>query len=106
MAALIIGAAIRMAIFARRDEIIIMRLVGATDSFIRLPFVLEGLFTGFIGAVLAVAATRLVFGLLSGAVVQLEWLPPLYMFAGLAAGALVGVLSSAIAVRRHLREIA
>jgi cell division transport system permease protein len=39
VAALIIGAAIRMAIFARRDEIIIMRLVGATDAFIRRPFV-------------------------------------------------------------------
>jgi cell division transport system permease protein len=42
VAALIIGAAIRMAVFARRDEIIIMRQVGATDSFVRRPFVLEG----------------------------------------------------------------
>lgn len=106
VAALIIGAAIRMAIFARREEIIIMRLVGATDSFIRRPFVLEGMLTGIIGATLAVLATRLVFRLLSGAVVQLEWLPPSYLVAGLLAGAVVGVLASTIAVRRHLREIA
>jgi cell division transport system permease protein len=105
IAALIIGAAIRMAIFARRDEIVIMRLVGATDGFIRRPFVLEGLVTGFFGACVAVVATYGIFRLLSDAVIQLEWLPSLYLLAGLAAGAVVGLLSSAIAVRRHLREI-
>jgi cell division transport system permease protein len=106
VAALIIGAAIRMAIFARRDEIVIMRLVGATDSFIRRPFVIEGLLTGLIGAVLAVGATWAVFRLLSGAVFQLEWLPPIYLGAGLAAGAVVGLLASVVAVRHHLQEIA
>jgi cell division transport system permease protein len=105
VAALIIGAAIRMAIFARRDEILIMRLVGATDSFIRRPFVIEGLLTGLLGAVLAVGATWTVFRLLSGSVFQLEWLPPEYLGAGLAAGAVVGLLASVVAVRRHLREI-
>jgi cell division transport system permease protein len=105
VAALIIGSAIRMAIFARRDEIVIMRLVGATDGFIRRPFVLEGLVTGFFGACVAVVATYGIFRLLSDAVIQLEWLPSLYLLAGLAAGAVVGLLSSAIAVRRHLREI-
>jgi cell division transport system permease protein len=106
VAALIIGAAIRMAIFARRDEIVIMRLVGATDSFIRRPFVIEGLITGLIGAGLAVAATWGVFRLLSGAVFQMEWLPPHYLGGGLAAGAAVGLLASIIAVRRHLGEVA
>jgi cell division transport system permease protein len=105
VAALIIGAAIRMAIFARRDEILIMRLVGATDSFIRRPFVIEGLITGLLGAVLAVAGTYGVFRLLSGSVFQLVWLPPRYLASGLAAGAVVGLLASVIAVRRHLREI-
>jgi cell division transport system permease protein len=106
VASLIIGAAIRMAIFARRDEILIMRLVGATDSFIRRPFVIEGLLTGVIGASLAVAATYSVFQLLSGAVFQLDWLPLPYLGAGLAAGAIVGLMASVIAVRRHLRELA
>jgi cell division transport system permease protein len=105
VAALIIGAAIRMAVFARRDEIAIMRLVGATDSFIRRPFVLEGMITGVIGAVLALAGTWGVFVLLSGSVFELEWLPSLWLLLGLAAGAVVGLLASMIAVRRHLREV-
>jgi cell division transport system permease protein len=105
VAALIIGAAIRMAIFARRDEIIIMRLVGATDAFIRMPFVIEGMITGLFGAILAVGATWLVFTLLSGSVFEILWLPGHYLLAGLAAGAVVGLLASLAAVRRHLREI-
>ncbi|HEX6308613.1 MAG TPA: permease-like cell division protein FtsX [Longimicrobiales bacterium] len=105
VAALIIGAAIRMAVFARRDEILIMRLVGATDGFIRRPFVLEGMMTGLIGAVLAVAATWGVFRLLSNSVVQLTWIPGMWLVVGLAAGVTVGLLASMIAVRRHLSEI-
>jgi cell division transport system permease protein len=105
VAALIIGAAIRMAVYARRDEILIMRLVGATDGFVRRPFVLEGMFTGVIGSLLALAATWGVYRLISGAVIQLEWLPALWLFIGLTAGAFVGLLASMIAVRRHLREI-
>lgn len=105
VAALIIGAAIRMAIFARRDEITIMRLVGATDAFIRRPFVLEGMMTGIIGAILAVVATWGVYRLVSGAVFEMEWLPASWLLAGLTGGAVVGLLASMIAVRRHLREI-
>jgi cell division transport system permease protein len=106
VASLIIGAAIRMAIFARRDEIIIMQLVGATDSFIRLPFLLEGVITGVIGAVLALAATWGTYRLLSGAVFQLAWMPGAWLLVGLAAGGVVGLLASTVAVRRHLGEIA
>ncbi|MGH7446601.1 MAG: cell division protein FtsX [Longimicrobiales bacterium] len=105
VAALIIGAAIRMAVFARRDEIVIMRLVGATDGFIRRPFVIEGMMTGLIGAILAVAATWGVFRLLSNSVTQLTWIPGGWLLAGIGAGALVGLLASMVAVRRHLGEI-
>jgi cell division transport system permease protein len=105
IAALIIGAAIRMAVFARRDEIIIMRLVGATDAFVRRPFVLEGLFTGVLGATLALIATWAVFRFLSGNVFELSWLPLSWLLGGLGIGAVVGLTSSTIAVRRHLREI-
>jgi cell division transport system permease protein len=103
VAALIIGAAIRMAIYARRDEIDIMRLVGATEGFVRRPFLLEGLITGIAGGLLALAAMFIAYALVSRAVFQLEWLPLEWTAAGLAAGSVVGVLASAVAVRRHLR---
>lgn len=50
---LIISNAVRLALFARRDEIEIMKLVGATDAFIRLPFIIEGFLQGFLGALFA-----------------------------------------------------
>ncbi len=53
-AAALIGNTVRMAVFARRKEIGIMKLVGATNWFIRWPFVIEGVFVGFMGGVLAV----------------------------------------------------
>src|SRR6056297_852435 len=57
VAALIIGTALRIAIFARREEIYVMRLVGAKDGFIRRPFVLEGAIAGALGAAAAVGLT-------------------------------------------------
>ena len=105
VAALIIGAAVRMAIFARRDEIAIMRLVGATDSFVRRPFIYEGLFTGIAGGLLALGATFLIFRTLSKSLFQLEWLPDLWVLGILVAGGLLGAAASSIAVRRHLKEI-
>jgi cell division transport system permease protein len=103
VAALIIGAAVRISIFARREEIEIMHLVGAADRFIRGPFLLEGLFTGILGGGGALAATFLVYRILSGRVVQLEWIPPDWVAGGLVAGALLGMVASAFAVRRYLR---
>jgi cell division transport system permease protein len=105
VASLIIGAAIRMAIYARRDEINIMRLVGATEGFVRQPFVLEGLFTGLIGGALALSVTWLTYAVVSKSVFQLEFMPLEWILFGLAAGGFVGVVSSAIAVRRHLKEV-
>ncbi len=105
VAVLIIGAAIRMAIFARREEITIMRLVGATDGFVRRPFLLEGLITGLLGAALALPLTYGLFRILSDAVFELEWIPAAWIGYGFAAGGILGVLASWSAVRRHLQEI-
>ncbi len=105
VAALIIGTAVRLAVFARRDEIAIMRLVGATESFVRRPFVLEGLLTGLLGSALALLATYGLFRLLSGAVFQLEWMPVPWLVVGTLVGAGFGVIASMLAVRRHLREV-
>lgn len=105
VAALIIGAAVRLAIFARREEIAIMRLVGATDWFIRKPFILEGLLTGVLGSLFALPATYLVYRLLSDAVVELKWMPPEWVLVGLVVGSLFGMIASSRAVHRHLQEI-
>ena len=102
---LIIGSAVRMAIFARRDEIRIMQLVGATDGFVRRPFVLEGAMTGLIGAALALPALYIVYQLLSGSIIDIVWLPSSWIAVGVVGGALLGFAASALAVRRHVREL-
>ena len=56
-AVLLILNTIRMAIFARRREVAVMKLVGATNWFIRLPFMLEGMFQGVLGALVAAVVT-------------------------------------------------
>lgn len=104
IAALIIGAAVRLAIFARRDEIAIMHLVGATASFIRRPFLLEGLFTGLLGGGIAALATYIAWRVLSRSVFEVSWIPGSWVIGGVAAGALMGLIASAVAVRRHLQE--
>jgi cell division transport system permease protein len=106
VAALIIGTAIRIAVFARKDEIYIMKLVGARDGFIRDPFRLEGAATGFMGGVLALLLT---WGTHQGVVrtfsFTLEWIPNTWVFMGLGLGVFFGVLASDLAVWRYLREI-
>lgn len=82
-----------------------MRLVGATDGFIRRPFLLEGLLTGIAGGFLALLGTYLIFRVISDRIFALVWLPDLWLIGGVAAGALLGVLASGFSVHRHLREI-
>jgi len=105
VAALIIGAAVRMAIFARRDEITIMRLVGATESFVQGPFLIEGLITGLLGGLIALPALYMTYRTLSDSVFALEWLPDLWIAGGILGGGVLGLLASLLAVRRHLRTI-
>jgi len=102
VAILIIGTTVRMAVLARREEIVIMRLVGATDGFIRRPFLLEGFVTGLVGAVLALLLTYGAFRAVDVSLIDLQWLPVTWVAAGTFAGALLGLIASGAALRRHL----
>lgn len=112
VAGIIISNTIRLTVFARRREISIMQLVGATNMYIRMPFICEGLIDGAIGAAIAVgllAAARAT--LVPKLALALPWLQVgaaqvdisslvLQLFA---VGAAVGVVASWIAVGRYLR---
>jgi cell division transport system permease protein len=106
VAALIIGTALRIAIFARRDEIYVMRLVGATRGFIRRPFLVEGGIAGLLGGLLAWGLTYGTYrGVYSFLDFEVAWLPPAWVLLGILTGTVFGALSSALAIRRHLREV-
>lgn len=105
VAALMIGTALRIAIFARRDEIYVMRLVGARDGFIRRPFLLEGFLTGAAGGLLAILLTAVAHRVVSTFLFDIDWLPSTWLVGGLLVGGVLGGLASILAVRRHLHEV-
>jgi len=105
VAVIIIGSTIRMAVLARAREISIMRVVGATDGFIRSPFLIEGVLKGTLGGLLALLMTWLANSLMGKFVFSAEFFDFKYAIAGVAAGALIGLLGSAFSVGRHLREV-
>ncbi|HVZ79156.1 MAG TPA: permease-like cell division protein FtsX [Gemmatimonadaceae bacterium] len=106
VAVIIIGATIRMAVLARAEEIAIMRLVGATDGYIRRPFLLEGFFKGVAGGALALALTWFATQLIDRYLhFQTVFFSPSLAALGIVAGALIGVLGSAVSVGRHLRRV-
>jgi cell division transport system permease protein len=105
VAVIIIGSTIRMAVLARAREISIMRVVGATDGFIRSPFLIEGLLKGTLGGLLALLLTWLANSLMGKFVFSAEFFDARYAVAGVVAGALIGLIGSAFSVGRHLREV-
>jgi cell division transport system permease protein len=102
---IIIGATIRMAVLARSKEISIMRLVGATDSYIRRPFLLEGFVKGVMGGLLALVLTWVAQTLINRYVIQTIFFTTQVAMLGLLFGALIGLLGSAVSVGRHLRRV-
>ncbi len=105
VAALIIGTALRIAVFARREEIHVMRLVGAKNSFIRRPFLLEGAMAGVLGGLIAWGLTYATYRGVYSFLFEVAWLPNSWVVLGLVAGGAFGAVSSTLAIRRHLREI-
>jgi cell division transport system permease protein len=105
VAIIIIGATIRMTVLARAPEIAIMRLVGATDGYIRRPFLLDGLLKGLAGGALALLLTWLAATAVSRWVVEASFFEPGIAALGVLGGALIGLVGSMLAVGRHLRRI-
>jgi cell division transport system permease protein len=105
VAGIIIASAVGIAVAARREEIAIMRLVGATDGFIRAPFLIEGGIAGLFGGALALVLTLGAYEFVNLTLLPVEWLPGRWLVFTVVTGALFGLLSSALAVRRHLRAI-
>lgn len=105
VAIIVIGATIRMTVLARAKEISVMRLVGATDWFVRLPFLLEGLTKGILGGALALALTWIAAQVISAQLFSVQFFDTPIAIAGVAAGALLGLLGSAVSVGRQLRRV-
>jgi cell division transport system permease protein len=106
----IIVNTIRLAVVARAEEIEIMRLVGASDAFIRWPFVFEGAFVGFLGAAVTLAVLAAAAEPLSGFMVEFFRVLPLQVGSltrdlvtlVMGAGVGLGVLGSWVSVRTYL----
>ena len=105
VAVIIIGSTIRMAVLARAREIAVMRLVGATDAFIRSPFLIEGALKGTLGGLLALLLTWAASETIGRFVFRAEFFDTRTAALGVAAGALIGLMGSAVSVGRHLREV-
>ena len=108
----IIANTVKLAMFARKEEIAVMKMVGATNHFIRAPFVVEGMFLGLCAAVLAFFVQWGVYAYVGGQLAEgtailtmvpfvTVWKRVLGLMAG--AGLLLGVGGSVITIRRFLK---
>jgi cell division transport system permease protein len=105
VAIIIIGTTIRMAVLQRGREIAIMRLVGATDGFIRRPFLVQGAIKGMLGGLVAVALCFVAYGLINRWLIQAAFFSRTQALAIVGFGTLIGLLGSATSVGRHLRRV-
>jgi len=113
---LVVMNTIRLTIFTRKDEIEIMRLVGANDAFVRIPFVIEGLLYGILATIFATAMVWLGLAVLAPRTEQYLGLNVshqminffihnlwLMLFLELVVGVIIGVTCSLISIRKHLK---
>jgi len=115
VAAFVVASALRSAVHGRWDEIEVLKLVGATDGYVRSPFLIEGGLEGLLGAGLALAALLAVHGLAAPRARELlllafghaetAFLTPPVIGGLLAAGMLLGVAGSALAVQSVLKRV-
>lgn len=110
----LISNTIRITIIARKDEIEIMKLVGATNSFVRVPFVLEGMWIGLLGSIIPITVVSVIYYNLYNTLAPriqgnllelLEVTPLLYQVSALLVGLglLIGIWGSFMSVRKFLK---
>lgn len=110
---IVVSNTVKLTLFARREEIAIMKLVGATDTFVRVPFVFEGFIQGVIGAAGALVALYVLHATIAGLLqvalssalgaFELEPLPLAGALAILVGGAVLGAFGAVMSVGRFLR---
>ena len=105
VAVIIIGTTIRMTVLARAREISIMRLVGARDSFVRRPFLIDGFLKGLVGGLLALLLTWGANSVISHNLIQTSFFDAGTAALGVIGGGIIGLLGSAMSVGRHLRRV-
>ena len=107
----IIANTIRLTVFARRREIAVMKYVGATDWFIRWPFILEGIALGFIGGGISALALRSFYAAMASKIYStLAFFPMVEQYpfmnyvtvALIVAGIVIGILGSTVSLKRFL----
>lgn len=109
----IVANTIKLTVYARRDELEVMSLVGATSMFIKSPFLLEGALQGGVGGGLAILFSYLLFAFilhgglatlfLASGVEEVVFLPLPYQLMILSAGVIIGILGSLISLRKFVR---
>jgi len=105
VAVIIIGTTIRMAVLQRSREIAIMRLVGATDGFIRRPFLLQGAIKGMLGGLVAIGLSYGAYVLINRWLIQAAFFTREQAGTVVIFGTLIGLVGSATSVGRHLRRV-
>lgn len=109
---LLIGNTIKLAVYSRKREIGIMKFVGATDGFIRWPFIIEGIVIGLIGScvscILLNYAYKFVYHKLSTAIAMLNLVSPTYVLGNVLwifvlSGIIIGGIGSIISIRKFLQ---
>ena len=105
VAIIIIGTTIRMAVLQRSREIAIMRLVGATDGFIRRPFLLQGAIKGMLGGLAAIGLSYGAYALIDRWLIQGAFFSNAQALAIVGFGTLIGFVGSSVSVGRHLRRV-
>jgi len=105
VAIIIIGTTIRMAVLQRSREIALMRLVGATDGFVRRPFLLQGAMKGLLGGLVAVGLSYGTYALIDRVLIRVSFFTQQEALVIVAFGTLIGLMGSLLSVGRHLRRV-